>query len=512
MNDVEKDQSVDQGEQDSNDILGGISFDEKDQMIESVAEAILSRIFDDERIKALKPSKDFIIDSKRKEGSRRYDDRHKIEKNTNQSILLEDLVTDDNKALAASIKKHKWAKEYLDVIEILYEELRVENRDFPFGRTDLPTHAANPLVKMADFFRSLKVLRRIEVFMVALLYQPTPAFIFFGTSGERVKKETPLQLKERMTRLGLEFLFLWSEKDFIKWLDSEYLTRNVKILVEFFKELEPQVGEKTTFTLQRDLNVGALFDLDNLLMKLKSFAESGRHKKNLPSRIQHRIREGDVEPAAVIVKPSHIEITEEWEKRSKQLSNAIKYFKNFKDKSILLYRSQIRLCSLSERVTAKQFQNFFGTFNKKAKKPNGFQGYLDFLYFWKEDFQTQDLVLDLVCVIDAATLMQKVEHNGEQLYEFRNIRVELENYLQMILDEQSEVFKGQNVSLKFEPTPILQNSLYGLTPEFFIELGDKTKWEIFEQKVLIYFIFLEFFEVDYIDEISNRFMRGRSNK
>lgn len=57
MNDIEKDQSVDQSEQDNNDILGGISFDEKDQMIDSVAEAILNRILDDERIKALKPSK-----------------------------------------------------------------------------------------------------------------------------------------------------------------------------------------------------------------------------------------------------------------------------------------------------------------------------------------------------------------------------------------------------------------------------------------------------------------------
>lgn len=43
-------------------------------MIDSVAEAILNRILDDERIKALKPSKDSIADS------RRYDGRRKIEK------------------------------------------------------------------------------------------------------------------------------------------------------------------------------------------------------------------------------------------------------------------------------------------------------------------------------------------------------------------------------------------------------------------------------------------------
>jgi len=511
MNDVEKDQSVDQSEQDSNDILGGISFDEKDQMIESVAEAILGRIFDDERIKALKPSKDFITDSKRNEGSRRYyDDRRKIEKNTNQSILLEDLVPDDNKALAASIKKHKWAKEYLDVIEILYEELRVENRGFPFGCTDLPRHVY-PLVRKDDFFRSLKVLRRIEVFMVALLYQPTPAFIFFGTSGERVKEETPLQLKERMTRLGLEFLFLWENKNLIKALDSQYLTRNTKVLVDFFNELEPAVGEKTSFALWLELNFTSLSDLNHLLMRLKSFAESGRHKKNLPSRMQYRVREGDVEPAAMIVKPSRIDMTKTWDRRSQQLLDAISYFKKYELQSTLLYRSQIRLNSDSERVTAEQFQSLFGVFNKKAKKPNGLSGYSDFLYFWKEDSETQDLILDLVCVFKAEALIQQTENGGEQLYKSKNICKELENYLQMVLDQQHEIFEGRKVSLQFEPTPILQNSLYGLTPEFFIELGDKTKWKIFEQKVLPYFIFMEFFDVNYSNEIKNRFKRGQAS-
>ena len=88
MNDVEKDQSVDQSDQDSNDILGGISFDEKDQMIESVAEAILNRILDDERIKTLKLPDDSIINS------RRYGNRRKIEKNTNESVNRTGFVGD----------------------------------------------------------------------------------------------------------------------------------------------------------------------------------------------------------------------------------------------------------------------------------------------------------------------------------------------------------------------------------------------------------------------------------
>ena len=97
MNDVEKDQLVDQG---SNDILGGIS-DEKDQMIDSIAEAILNRILDDERIKALTFSKEFDKDSrKNKDHMPRYDAQAKIQNNTNQSILLRDLVPDSNSVLA----------------------------------------------------------------------------------------------------------------------------------------------------------------------------------------------------------------------------------------------------------------------------------------------------------------------------------------------------------------------------------------------------------------------------
>ncbi|MDP1444100.1 hypothetical protein Q8G43_03860 [Acinetobacter schindleri] len=504
MNDVKKDQSVDQGDDDSNDILGGISFDEKDQMIESVAEAILNRILDDERIKALKPPKDTVT------ASRRYGDRRKIEKNTNESVLLEDLIPVNNKALAASIKQHKWAKEYLSIIETLYEELRVEHWNFPFGRNSL-CWQENPLEShVLSFLFNLDVLKRIEVFMLALLYQPTPAFIFYGTSGDRVKEETQSQLKERMTRLGLEFLFLWDKKDLIKSLGSEYLTRNVQVLVDFFNELEPAVGEKTSFTLKLDLNLDSLFDLNHLLIKLKSFVDSGRHKKNLPSKMQYRLRDGDEEPATVILKPSHVDMTDSWKKRSKQLSEAVSYFKKYEHESILLYRTQIRLNSKVERVTAEQFKDFFGVFNKKAKKPNGLNGYSDFLYFWKEDSETQDLILDLVCVFKAETLIQQIVSDDKQLYKSRNICTELENYFQNVLTDKPEIFEGKNVCLEFEPIPVLQNQSYGFAPEFLIEAGDKTKWKIFEQKILPYFIFLEFFDIDYSDEIRKRFMRGQT--
>lgn len=507
MNDVEKDQLVDQG---SNDILGGIS-DEKDQMIDSIAEAILNRILDDERIKALTFSKEFDKDSrKNKDHMPRYDAQAKIQNNTNQSILLRDLVPDSNRLLVASIKRYKWAKEYLDIIETLYEEVRIENTNFPFGYDNVPKKM-NPIQTVVYHIFNVKNLMRIEVFMLALLYQPTPAFIFFGTSGNRTRRETPLELKKRVTRLGEELLFLWSNKDFIKLFHCDYLTRNTKILADFFNELEPTVGEKTSFTLEQDLTLDSLFSLSNLLLELKSFAESGRYKKNLPPRMLYRKRDGDAESITRIIRPSRIEMTKAWDRRSQQLSDAIVYFQKYKCQSIFLYRVQISLSLVSGSVTADQFLKLFGIFNKKAKKPNGLKGYSDFLYFWKEDFETQDLILDLVCVFKAEALMQQTENDGEQVYKYRNIRLDLQNYFQQVLNEQSEIFEGRKVSLQFEPTPILQNSSYGLTPEFLIELGDKTKWKIFEQKVLPYFIFMEFFDVNYSDEIKNRFKRGQAS-
>ena len=157
-----------------------------------------------------------------------------------------------------------------------------------------------------------------------------------------------------------------------------------------------------------------------------------------------------------------------------------------------------------------RFRKLFGVFNKKAKKPNGLNGYSDFLYFWKEDSETQDLILDLVCVFKAETLIQQIVSDDKQLYKSRNICTELENYFQNVLTDKPEIFEGKNVCLEFEPIPVLQNQSYGLAPEFLIEAGDKTKWKIFEQKILPYFIFLEFFDIDYSDEIRKRFMRGQT--
>lgn len=505
-NDVGNDQQIIQDENIESLVLGEFTLDVKDQIIEELAEGIMSRILSDERIRALSSSKS--IETKKKEmedGEPNY--IRKVLKNTKTYISLKDLVPENNKALSSVLKKHANTKNYLQIVRILYEELSVEHQYFPFTKDEN---------YFEDTDQIIEILMRLESFMLALIYKSTPAFIYYGSesTGRGEGKESPSALAQRMTNLGREFLFIWSKRNFIRSLGHGCLTNNIKVLVDFFTNLELNFRTKTNFRIELDLTLDLLNELDAYLMRLKAFAESGQLKKNLASQQLYRTRDGDEEPELFFVRPSRIKFNRLWDANSTKWKDAIEYFHSrFKDKgkSILLYRAEIRLSLGKDQVTAKQFQIFFGAFNKKANTPNGLSGYSDFLYFWKEDFETQNIILDLVCVFKAEALMQQTENDSEQVYKYRNIRLDLQNYFKQVLNEQSEIFEGREVSLQFESTPILQNSSYGLTPEFLIELGDKTKWKIFEQKVLPYFIFMEFFDVNYSDEIKNRFKRGQAS-
>lgn len=130
-----------------------------------------------------------------------------------QHLLLEDLVAQDNNGLALSIKADQFAKEYLQVVDILYRELEAEYDDFPVKH-----HKTNPYLQrllVGDSW-NLQTLMRIEVFMLTLLQQSTPAFLYSKEQMSQIRMEGSKQLEQRVTRLGREFLFLWSEMDFIK--------------------------------------------------------------------------------------------------------------------------------------------------------------------------------------------------------------------------------------------------------------------------------------------------------
>ena len=423
-----------------------------------------------------------------------------------QHLLLEDLVARDNSGLALSIKADQFAKEYLQVVDVLYRELEAEYDDFPVEH-----HKMNPYLQHAIVGDSwnLQILMRIEVFMLTLLHQQsTPAFLYSKEQMPQIRMESSKQLEQRVTRLGREFLFLWNEMDFIKQLSGGYFTRNVQILAEFFRYEDPSIKRFSGFKIsKRDAELGSLEELSDLFINLTGFAKRGKFQPNTKG---NRLRAGFVESATEIVKPSSIAMTNDWNKRSLQLQDAIKYFGKYKRKNIVLYRFQIQLILENDKVPYEQFKDFFGIVNKKANRPQGFKGYLDFLYFWKENFITQDLIQDMIIILDASALID-VPEQDDQKATLRDIPAEFLEYMQTILNENPVIFGDQKPDLEFHPTPVMQGKVWDMPAELIIETSDKGKWAFFENRILPYFVYMEIFDVDYSDDIRSRFSRGRKS-
>lgn len=483
----------------ANSDLNNTQFKSVTQSIDDLAEAIIEQLLADERLK--KMFKQPGDNDQRKE--RRLLNRQKNKEQ--QYLSLEDLVAQENSSLASSIKSNQFAKEYLQVVDILYRELEVEYDDFP-----VETQKTNKYLQyliVGDSW-NLRTLMRIEVFMLTLLQQSTPAFLYSKEQMSQIRLESPKQLEQRVTRLGREFLFLWNEMDFIKQLKGNYFTRNVQILADFFECEDPSIKRFSGFKItKRDANFESLEALSDLFIKLTSFARRGKFQ---PNTRDNRPRIGFVEPDAEIVKPSSIAMTKDWVKRSQQLREAIDYFRRYKQKNIVLYRFQIQLELKNSKVPYEQFQKFFGIVNKKAVRPQGFKGYLDFLYFWKENFITQDLIQDMIIILDASSLID-VPEQEDQKAKLRDIPAEFFEYMRVILNENSEIFENQKPVLKLFPIPVMQGWVWNMPAELIIETGDKEKRAFFENRILPYFVYMEIFDVDYSDDIKNRFKRGQKS-
>ena len=192
-NDVDNDQKKLQDENIESQALGEFTSDEKDQIIEQLAEGIMSRIFGDERGSALLSLKNIKAEKKKKTTSyigSVLPENFKIMKT---SIPLKELVPENNKALSTVLKKHDSAKEYLQIVSILYEELSIDHEYFSFTEDDS---------WWEDKDQNMEILMRLECFMLTLMYKPTPAFIYYGSTGRYVREESPSKLAKRLTNLG----------------------------------------------------------------------------------------------------------------------------------------------------------------------------------------------------------------------------------------------------------------------------------------------------------------------
>ena len=472
------------------------------QSSEGLSDSIIDKLFDDERFKALLKE----IKASKTENTLGLSNSGKREKRRERPYKpLRDLIVENNKKLKSSINMHQPLREYLEIIETLYKEFEVEYDDFPSTRLSRRPRFKN----IADLYKKYdphETLMRLEVFMLALLFKPVPVFMNASSQSKQQAQETLKQCENRITQLGRELLFVLDNVDDIKQFTGNYFSRNIQILAEFFKfEVEQKRGKNALYDLNYDLTEDALCNLNRLLCRLKAFAESGnlRTEKNL-----FRLRDGDTESR--IIKPSHIEVTKKWAQNSERLKKAVQYFHGYKKQDIALYRFRLEIAykNCKDRVPYEQFQKFFTSLNKKAAKPEGFSGYLNYLYFWRENFVTGQLVQDIIIVFNANSLMEtKIQESDAEVH-FRDIPGEFLTYTCDLLETSSECFNGMEAELNFESVPILQNPEWKMPAELIIEAGDKEKWSFFEKRVLPYFIFLETFDVDYTDDITTRFSRG----
>jgi hypothetical protein len=488
---------IDDDAEDENYDINDDPLQNENQAIERIADAIIDKLFDDERFKKLltKPQ------SSKSGGLDNLSislDRQKYTKS--QYIALRNLIPENNNQLKSKVEKNQSFREYLTIVEILYKELSVEYTDFPVNRRVV---VENRMVLL----NCIDVLMRAEVFMLALLFKPLPVFIDVTSQSKPLKKETLKQLQNRMTHVGKELLFVLNNIDLIQHCNGNYFTRNMQVLSEFFNSgFKNKELTDLKFELNLDFNIDGLFRLNRLLMRLKDFADSGKLKTN---KYNDRLRDGDVESS--ILKPSQIDVTKKWKQSSERLKTAIEYFRGYKKKDIVLYRFrlEIEFKKSESRVTHEQFQKFFTLLNKKAARPEGFSGYLSFLYFWRENFTTDNIELDLIIIVDANSLWVTNTQIEDGKGYYRDIPKEFLAYTRDVLKASLDIFDSKEADLYLEAIPILQSNEWEMPVAFIIESGDKEKWAFLEKRVLPYFIFLENLAVEYSDDIRTRFNRAK---
>ncbi|MHA3103800.1 hypothetical protein [Acinetobacter sp. ANC 3791] len=463
--------------------------------IEKLSDEIIENLLNNEKFKKLFISRD-MEDRKKTIDQVANSNRSREEKS--KYVYLKEIIPKDNLPLKSSLKRLKSAQQYLHIVEILYRELQVDYVDFPI----------RPACRGEVDLLGFDLLMRVETFMLSLALQPIPAFIKSASQEEFTQQENTTQLLKRVTRLGKEFLFLWENKERIKKFSGSYFTINVQILAEFFIEKDKFTrGLESKLDLRLDVTSDSLSQINEYLISLRKFIETGEYKIRLNRQY---VREGDPEPITKIVKPTRIQMDGKWKKRSERFESAIEYFQEYKKIDIVLYRFEIKIQVSDKRVTAKQFQEFFTVLNKKAMRPEGLVGYLGFLYFWKEDFRTKDLIQDIIIIMDSRKLITSPETGNSEMLKLRDIPNEFSLYVKNVLEHQTEIFEGKFANLDLTSVPVLKSKFWNIPAEFPIELGNRKNWNFFETHILPYFVFMEMFDVDYTDDIQLRFSRARS--
>ena len=446
-----------------------------------------------------------------KETSHRTESRRANQEERNhpskQFQKIRDLIDPDRKPLQLS-QKVKFAQQYLNVIELIYTELQAE-----LGKDFYKTDSSNDTLReiIDSILNTPKdivgLLYRLEKFLLILAYSATPAYMFDDESSEDLDKEPIGKIQKRITALGYELLYIFSNLATIKRLSKgKYLSSNLQLFLKFmedykFSPYRTTGGARTL--LDEEIYFKPLNELNYILCDLKNAIIKGEFDKQPMFKFSMSRREKSFNKTVSGINSENFKIAVN--KYSKKLQEVITYLRFYKSSSITLYRFRVWLSAEDRKITLDQFKDFFSELNKKASKPTvGFKGYLNFFYFWdKHDGQWfQDIVL----IIDSNTLLQVEESKIED--SIRNVRQEFEDYAAELIEHRgSLIFKNEKLpEITIQPVPLMWH--LDLPSHILIDANDREGWSVFEKRILPFFVYHEFLELTDDEEIRSRFSRG----
>jgi len=480
-----------------------------DEQLDDLASLLVEKILADSRFdKVLNNSRDV-----RQQTENRRPVHGEREFRSRPIKVMRDLIDRNRKPLELG-QNVKFAKQYLDTIQLVYSELDAE-LDANYDESPLQRKIRKDLTKQY----SIELLCRIETFVLVLAYSATPAYMFDNEDISDLEEESIDKIKNRITALGYELLYLFDDLEKIQKMkerennmDEEiYLSSNIQLFLKFMQNYGFQPNKRNLRgrnLLDEEINFESLNELNLILCRLKGAIGKGEFEMQTPFWHQSEMlkkRLMGIAHSNKIQGVSAAEFKALVDKYSKKLKGAIAYFRGYKEKSITLYRFRILLDDDTQKVTLDERKIFFGELNKKAAKSTvGFRGYLNFFYFW--DKHNDQWFQDIVIVMDSDALLQA--NNDSSSFYIRGIRKEFQQYASEFLDHRGGViFKNKKLpKIKIQPIPLMWH--LDLPSQILIEVKDRDGWALFEKKVLPFFIYHEFLEVADDEEIKDRFSKG----
>lgn len=485
-----------------NQILELISNDQ----LEELADIIVDKMLNSRSLKNILSKKQDSRFKNRDE--ERLKDWDWSEEKAACEFYIRDLLGSEIKPLELG-SKAKFAEDYLNVIRLVYSELHAElgNIFFYENKESLRLDEfAEQIITNDDI---LDLLYRIEVFVVVLAYNSTPAYLFDTESIEDLERESFAKVKSRITALGFELLYFFNNlKKLRKLKDGKYLSENIKLFLNFiddYKYNKIRYNRIENDLLGDFIYFRSLNELNYFLVNLKRAMVDGSFQLKTLSALKRYLFSKPIND--ILSGQSIADFQSAITKYSNKINSVKKYFRTYKSSSITLYRMRIWLDVDSERgIDLRDFKTFFSELNKKASKPEvGFRGYLNFFYIW--DMEGHKWFQDIVIIMDSETLLNLGESGSTE--SIRYITQEFEAYVNEFLKYRAnEIFGEHKVPrLRIKSTPLLFH--LDLKSQFLMEANDREAWKIFENSILPFFVYHEMLELNLEEEVRERFSRGR---